>query len=299
MADILGNNVVDKNILAVMNKNPNVEITQVKIKPEQKKRARTKAVTTEKTITTIKRVAPKRKKVKKIKVPTKTIVKQTIIKNIQQKKKKDPSVKHVKDLKKQVKSLSSQVRKKEALLHKKLLQHTGEVQEVKQQIVATRESIDEAKRHYAHIPKLSMETQMLIESMNKLSAVVKQLLVLFNHKIANEEGPLFVKLDELAEQNEKIAQGILVIAELVKEQQTPKAQIKEVNPYMQRMGPQPLPVRPMMPEMRESPQIPADLGKFQFPDQEPQPIPQFSAPLPPFSPVPKEELPLNRKRLMI
>ena len=211
-------------------------------------------------------------------------------------------MKHVKELKKQVKALSSQVRKKETLLNKKLIQHTGEVQEVKQQIFATRESIDEAKKHYAHIPKLSLETQMLIESMNKLSGIVKQLLVLFNHKIANEDGPLFAKLDDIMEQNEKIAQGILVIAELVKEEQTPKAQIKEVNPYMPRMGPQPVPMRQMMPEMRQQPEIPSDLGKFQFPgqEQEPEPIPQFSAPLPPFSPVPKEgQLPLNRKRMMI
>ncbi len=65
MADLLGNGVVDKNILAVMNKNPHVEITQVKIKPNEKKKTSGRTVTTEKTITTIRKQVPIKKKSQK------------------------------------------------------------------------------------------------------------------------------------------------------------------------------------------------------------------------------------------
>ena len=149
--------------------------------------------------------------------------------------------------------------------------------------------------------------------MNKLSAVVRQLLVLFNQKISNEEGPLFAKLDEITEQNEKIAQGLLAIADMVKEQQTPKAQIREFNPYMPSRQ-QPMQVREQMPTPQEQVQVPMDLGRFQFsqnPEQQqaqqmppqdqmqPQPIPQFGAPLPPFSQTPQQQEPVqNRKRML-
>ena len=208
------------------------------------------------------------------------------------------SIKHVKELKQHVKSLSSQMRKRETNLHKQM-------QEQKQQMQQMQLDVGETKQHYQHIPKLSMETQMLIESMNKLSGVVKQLLVLFNQKISNEEGPLFSKLDDIAEQNEKIAEGILAIASLVKEQQTPKAQIREFNPYVPRAGPQPLQVREQMPTPQEMPQVPSDLGRFQYPMEtgqeamQQQPIPQFGAPMPPFSPAPQEQEQLpSRKRML-
>ncbi len=193
------------------------------------------------------------------------------------------SVKHVRELKKHVKSLS-------------------------QQLFHVQQDVAETKIHYQHIPKLSLETQMLIESMNKLSAVVKQLLVLFNQKMSNEEGPLFAKLDEITEQNEKIAEGILAVAELVKEKQTPKAQIREFNPYIQQRQ-QPLQMREQMPPLQEMPRVPSDLGKFQFPQEQqpeqeallqnqPQPIPQYTAPLPPFSQTPRQEHLPSRKRML-
>src|SRR3989338_10719916 len=197
MADMLGNDVVNKNILDIINKNP----------PQTVKTTR---VVTKKTVTSSKK-AKKTEKMKKI-----ILV-----------KKKDPSLKHMKELKKDVKALSGTIRKRDIAMQKQLTAHVGHVEDVKETLAATQQDVLETKAHYAHIPKLSMETQMLIESMNKLSAVVKQLLVLFNQKISNEEGPLFARLDEIAEQNEKIAQGLLAIADMVKEQQTPKAQIRE------------------------------------------------------------------------
>lgn len=222
--------------------------------------------------------------------------------------KKDTSIKHVKELKKHVHTLSGQIRKKEAAAQKQM-------QEQKQQLSQVQQDVLETKSHYQHIPKLSLETQMLIESMGKLSAVIKQLLVLFNQKISNEEGPLFAKLDELAEQNEKIAEGILAVADLVKEKETPKAQIREFNPYVPQR-PQPMQVREQMQTPQESQQMPQDLGRFQFPGTEQQgemqqmpaqeqmqPIPQYSAPLPPFSRTPEmqqesqQQLP-SRKRML-
>ena len=365
MADM---NVVDKNILDIINKNQkmanpsNVEITQLRIKPNQKKTVTNKSVfkknkkpiqapgriITERVKEVVhvnsaqkkrQKKGEKRKKMKQGKklknrksatakksaMPkTKTILKKTIITKIMPRKDTSvkhfkQSIKHVKELKKSVQSLSGQMRKKEATVQKQLQEH-------KQHLLQMGLDVAETKMHYQHIPKLSMETQMLIESMNKLSAVVKQLLVLFNQKISNEDGPLFSKLDDLAEQNEQIAQGILAVADLVKEKQTPKAQIREVNPYMPQRQ-MPMQLREQMPTPQQMPQIPPDFGKFQFPgvegsgdpqqqamdqqmqmqpmqqqmQQQPmQPIPQFGAPLPPFSEAPQpqqEQLP-TRKRML-
>ncbi len=331
----MGNPVVDKNILDIINKNrpqQNVEITQVKIQPKQENKQTVrqskpknkgsvtiKKVTIQKTTIgkQLKKVSKKRK-VSKPKI--KTIIKKTTITKTKQAPKKDGSLKHVKELKKHVKSLASDVRKREKALQKRhtalqkqIGEHTEAVQDVEQQLAQTKQEVLETKAHYAHIPKLTLETQLMIESMNKLSAVVKQLLVLFNEKMSKEEGPLFAKLDSIMEQNEKIAEGMLAIADIVKEQQTPKAQIRDFNPYMQRQGPQPMQVRQQMPDVQQAPQLPQDLGKFQYPGAEQQageqmpqgvpqeqmqPIPQFGAPLPPFSaPQPQEQLP-SRKRML-
>lgn len=295
MADM---NVVDKNILAVINKNKSQQNPTPL--PKTKTQAPKKMITDRvKEVVTI----PKKNK-------PRTVVKKTIIAKMQ---KKDPStkhvkesIKHVKELKKSVQSLSGQMRKKEASVQKQLQEH-------KQHLIQMGQDVAETKMHYQHIPKLSMETQMLIESMGKLSAVVKQLLVLFNQKISNEEGPLFERLDGIAEQNEQIAQALLAVADLVKEKQIPKAEIKQFNPYMPQR-PMPMQVREQMPSPQQMPNIPQDLGKFQFPGaeqeqgimqqsqemqaQQPmQPIPQFGAPLPPFSEAPQEPVP-SRKRML-
>ncbi len=353
MADM---NVVDKNILDIINKNQqginpsNVEITQVKIKPDaspkkaqnsafKKKKKPVKApgrIISERvkevvTVASAKKVKKKTSnaKIKKASKP-KTIVKKTIITKIVPKKDNSAkhfkqsarhlkqsakhlvqSIKQAKELKKSVQSLSGQMRKKEASVQKQLQEH-------KQHLLQMGQDVADTKMHYQHIPKLSMETQMLIESMNKLSAVVKQLLVLFNQKISNEDGPLFAKLGDISEQNEQIAQGILAVADLVKEKQTPKAEIKPFNPYMPQR-PMPMQVREQMQTPQQMPNIPQDLGKFQFPGQEQeqqgmnpmqpmqaqeqpmQPIPQFGAPLPPFSESPQqqqEEPVQSRKRML-
>lgn len=301
-----GMNVVDKNILDVITKNKSrnpVEITQIKIKPVEK--TPPKKMITDRVKEVV--IIPKITKITKIK--SKTMAKKKIITKIVSKKDTSvkhvkESIKHVKELKKHVHALSGQIRKKEATAQKQM-------QEQKQQLSQVQQDVLETKSHYQHIPKLSLETQMLIESMGKLSAVVKQLLVLFNQKISNEEGPLFAKLDELAEQNEKIAEGILAVADLVKEKEIPKAQIREFNPYVPQR-PQPMQVREQMQTPQQTPQIPQDLGRFQFPGAEQQqgemqqipaqeqmqPIPQYSAPLPLFSQSPQPELVPSRKRML-
>lgn len=316
-------NVVDRNILDIISKNqqltnsPHVEITQVKIKQDPTQQQQTQNIPKitkkiDKVVTP--NIIKKKTKIPKKKIlQPKTIIKKTIItkhvpKNDSSVKHVKQSIKHVKELKKSVQSLSSQMRKKEATVQKQLQEH-------KEQLVQVGQDIADTKMHYQHIPKLSMETQMLIESMNKLSAVVRQLLVLFNQKISNEEGPLFAKLTDIAEQNEQIAQGILAVADLVKEKQTPKAEIKQFNPYMQQR-PMPVQVREQMPSPQQMPNIPQDLGRFQFPGPEQeaqqmnpqgmeqqqamQPIPQFGAPLPPFSesPQPQQEPVQNKKRML-
>src|SRR3989338_7430638 len=112
----MGNPVVDKNILDIINKNQphqNVEITQVKIQPkqQQKKKAaqsskfKNKGSVTVKTITLEKSAAKKKKTGK-----TKTVVKKTtVLKHMKVKPAKsalkESPLKHVKDLKKHVKSL--------------------------------------------------------------------------------------------------------------------------------------------------------------------------------------------------
>ena len=202
---------------------------------------------------------------------------------------KDTTVKHLKDVKKHVTSLSKQVRKREAALQQKFNQHMQQMEQVQQDVLETKEN-------YQHIPKLTMETQMLIESMNKLTAVVKQMVVLFNQKMDAEDGPLFLKLGEITEQNEKIAQAILTVADMVKDKQTPPASIKDFNPYMPRMGPEPMQVRPQMPLPSEQLQVPPDFGNFGQQQQEPAPIMQYNAPLPPFAPQ-QEQLP-SRKRML-
>ncbi len=302
--------VVDKNILDVINKNKlsnqNVEITQVKIQPKKTQK-------TQKPVSVKKVITQKASKLKKFSKPSKEPLGKSVKKIVT-----DTSVK---ELKKHVKSLASDVRKREKALmkrhsamQKQLGVHTQAVQDVEAQLAQTKHEVLETKAHYAHIPKLTLETQLMIESMNKLSAVVKQLLVLFNDKMSKEEGPLFMKLDSIMEQNEKIAEGMLAIADLVKEQQTPKAQIKDFNPYMQRQGLQPMQVRPQMPDIQQTPQLPVDLGLFQYPGSEQQsgeqmpqgapqeqlqPIPQFGAPLPPFSgPQPAQEQLPSRKRML-
>lgn len=263
--------IVTKNIREVMNKSSSPHIVKKEIITETKPK---KGTVVKKKITTY---------------TTKKIAKKTAKKSVKPAKMKVVPLKHVRELKKHLSSLSNQVRKREANLQKKFGEHMEKMEQVQSDVLET-------KAHYQHIPKLTMETQMLIESMNKLTAVVKQMVVLFNQKMDAEDGPLFLKLGEISDQNEKIAQAILTVADMIKEKQTPPAAIKDFNPYIPRMGPEPMQVRPQMPLPTEPMQIPPDVGNFNQ-QQEPAPIMQYNAPLPPFTPMP-EEKPISRKRML-
>ncbi len=224
--------------------------------------------------------------------------------------KKKQSSQPIKNLEKKVKVLHAEQKEQVSTLQKQIKKgHRG----LRQQIKKIHKEVVEGKTILAPTPTphLSFENQMLIESMNKLAAVVKQLLVLFNQKLAKEEGPLFAKLNEIIEQNEKIAEGMLVVADMVKENQTPTAPVREVNPYLPRLGPMPEPLRVQRPGPGEmQPALPSDFGRFQqtSAEEEPlfmgsestplQPIPEHSAPLPPFSPAPQGEQLPSRKRML-
>ncbi|MFA6887884.1 MAG: hypothetical protein WC254_00125 [Candidatus Woesearchaeota archaeon] len=278
--------VISKNILDVIDKQSSPQIIKQEITTETKPK---KGTVVKKKVTTYSTKQTKKVIKKSIKKP----IKQVVIIKSQKKIGKSVPLKHVRDLKKNMSSLSKQVKKRETDLQKKFDVHMDQMQQVQQDVLET-------KAHYQHIPKLTLETQVLIESMNKLTAVVKQMVVLFNQKMDAEDGPLFVKLGEITEQNEKIAEAILTVAGLVNEKQTPPAVIKDFNPYMQRMGPEPMQIRPQMPLPSEPMQVPPDFGNYsnQQQQEQPQPMRQYNAPLPPFTSVPQQEQPISRKRML-
>ncbi len=204
------------------------------------------------------------------------------------------------------------MKKKQSSHHIRILEKSVKALHAEQ-----KEQISTLQKEFKNVQTqhVSLENQMLIESMNKLAAVVKQLVILFNQKLAKEEGPLFAKLNEIIEQNEKVAEGILAVADMIKEKQTPPAPLREVNPYLPRLGPMPeqLRVQRSSPAEMQQPVLPPDFEQFQQPPAEEtplfmgpepqlQPIPEHAAPLPPFSPVPQgaqqgERLP-SRKRML-
>ncbi len=210
---------------------------------------------------------------------------------------KSTSKTDVAELKKKVKEIHTEQKKQVSTFkkelkkgHKTLEKHLSEVHK----------KIEEGKNIYIPEPRPNLENQMLIESMNKLTAVVKQLVVLFNQKITKEEGPLFSKLNEIIAQNEKIAQGILAVADIIQEQQTPPAKIKEMNPYSATRTTSEQ-IRPQMARPQEFNQqiMPNDLGVYATQDNAPfiNPVPQNTAPLPPMSSVPRRYV--SPKRMLI
>lgn len=216
----------------------------------------------------------------------------------------------MKKLEKKVKEFHAEQKEQVSALQKELKKgHRGlrkQIKEIHKGVVEATASVS------VPTPPVLLENQMLIDSMNKLAAVVRQLVVLFNQKMAKEEGPLFAKLNEIIDQNEKIAEGILAVADMVKEKQTPAAPLREVNPYLPRFGPQSEQLRVQRPSYGEmqQPLLPPDFGQFQQPPAEEaplfmgpepaplQPIPEHAAPLPPFSPTPQGEQLPTRKRML-
>jgi len=283
-------NVVDKHILDIIRKHPssNVEIEKVKINPKK-----TKAKEDTVTISTVTKKAVKPKKNKK-----KTVKKKKAPAN------KNTAEKHVKQLQKKVKEMHSEQKKRVSAIEKELKKGHFTL---KKHLTEVQKDVVAGKNIYVPEPKPSLENQIIIESMGKLTAVVKQLIVLFNQKVTKEEGPLFTKLNEIVDQNEKIAQGILTVADMIKEEKTPPARIRDFNPYQEPIRPQPTQLRPQQPTYTEmqNPQVPPNFGQYQDmpqmplpPFEEPQPIQQNTAPLPPFSPPAQEQKPQSAKRML-
>jgi myosin heavy subunit len=286
---MVGDPIVDKHILDIIARNPSadVEVSKVKIKAPSKK-----ALGKEKEIIVVEKTIKKAKKRRN--------TKRKSAKKKAKKVVKPAAEKHVKELKEKVKKLQNE-QKKHATVLKKEVKKTHE--ELKKQLHQVHRTVEEGKNIYVPEPRPSLENQMIIESMNRLTGVVKQLVVLFNHKIAKEEGPLFAKLNEITEQNEKIAQGILTVADMLEEQETKPAQIRPINPYKPRLGPVPQNVQPQVPSVQEVNQNimpPPDLGMYQAARDGAQqtgqpfmgPVPQNTAPMPP------NEKPIGPKRML-
>jgi len=141
--------------------------------------------------------------------------------------------------------------------------------------------------------------RQLQESIEKLNESISDLIEIFKEAhdlmkaeekesdvIANSIAPIEHKLDELVDQNQKIAKGILAVADMV-------AANQQVHPMqMQRPMPTPKPMAPMvMPKpmprpTMEPPHIPATGG---MPPPTMAPQPPNPTQLPPLKPLKKEE----------
>ena len=136
----------------------------------------------------------------------------------------------------------------------------------------------------------------LKESVDSLNSSIKQLLDLFkttaesmkmeehdNSLVSQKIGPLFEKVERLSEQNEKIAKGIVALAEMVdamKGSSGNSASGPQKPPYSDSIR-QPQPAMPRQPG--QFPQQPQPLvgGKKEFfspPPQGPSPLPRTEVP---------------------
>ena len=71
--------------------------------------------------------------------------------------------------------------------------------------------------------------EQLIDSMEGLTKVMKEMVKLFksaNKQMISGEDPISKRLDELERQNQKIAKGVLAVAELVKKDQEEVAKLQ-------------------------------------------------------------------------
>jgi hypothetical protein len=136
--------------------------------------------------------------------------------------------------------------------------------------------VSELKQDIDYLKKNPMggtkEGKTLLESIDKLNENIEQLIEIFKEAsdmVKSEEReadvivrriePIERQLMELSDQNQKIAKGILAVADMVsaKEQQRPKPMMQQ-QPMQQRMPQMQAPMgapRPMMPQM-QAPRLP-------------------------------------------
>ena len=164
----------------------------------------------------------------------------------------------------------------------------------------------------------SPQGKELKESIDKLNDSITKLLTLFKNtaetlKAEEQESqvmttkivPLFDKVQKLEEQNEKIAKGIVALAEMfdeLKAQKTsapiipePKKEESSRNPYD--FPPSPLSNKPLGIEANIQQNMPSspssfgnDFSPFGSPSMGPQPLPRMDMPPPPQMPPKKKGL---------
>ena len=156
------------------------------------------------------------------------------------------------------------------------------------------------------VVKKKPTNEQLIDSMEGLTKVMKEMVKLFksaNRQMISGEDPISKRLDELERQNQKIAKGVLAVAELVKKDQEEVAKLQPFEKAFaqfenQTFGQQHpnMPMQQMSGLQQQSP-MPQQAGPMQ--QQSPMPQPRsmadvFAGPqMPEFNNMPHEE-PMKR-----
>lgn len=156
------------------------------------------------------------------------------------------------------------------------------------------------------VVKKKPTNEQLIDSMEGLTKVMKEMVKLFksaNRQMISGEDPISKRLDELERQNQKIAKGVLAVAELVKKDQEEVAKLqpfeKAFAQFENQTFGQQHPGMPMQQAPGQQMQAPGPQQQGPQPMQGPMPKPRsmadaFGGPqMPEFNNIPKEE-PIKR-----
>jgi hypothetical protein len=155
------------------------------------------------------------------------------------------------------------------------------------------------------VVKKKPTNEQLIDSMEGLTKVMKEMVKLFksaNRQMISGEDPISNRLDELERQNQKIAKGVLAVAELVKKDQEEVAKLQPFEKAFaqfenQTFGQQHpgMPMQQMPGPQQQGPQQAAPMPGPQGPMPQPRNMAAaFGGPtMPEFNNIPKEE-PIKR-----
>lgn len=135
----------------------------------------------------------------------------------------------------------------------------------------------------------SFTSKGFMSSVNSLTTSIDSLMELFKEatesmkleeqaeeEVSKKIGPLLARMDDIEEQNRKIAEGIVTVADMVTELKEEIEKIKK--PAMPRIRPMPRP-KIVMPPPRPMPPRPPEMPKKPVPF--PRPMPPGAKPLPP------------------
>lgn len=140
-------------------------------------------------------------------------------------------------------------------------------------------------------PSVTVNSNSIHGSMDKLAKVVRQLVVLLGDLQKDtraEKMKLWKKLEDLEIQNEKIARGILAVADLVREQHTQHEDYEEARRQHMQQTP---PTKMSMSDLR----LPGLQSQMQMPDRLPERQPLFLNKMPQFREMPMQNLPQNQQ----